>query len=233
MVRKGTDQMFERNLTRREMELIEDILALIKEKHSQSQRHDYSHVLQVVRYAIQIAQAIPDEVDPFVLICGALFHDIGWIGTDNGILHGLRGATIVDEYFDSTWVSDDIKKKIKRIVIRHTVTSMMPPQKVEEKIVWDADGLDGMGLIGILRGLVADEQGSIEEILTEEFRESSKTYDKLYFAESRRIGKKLHEETIEVIKSFKRALDQRLKDIEQLALPVERPVNWTSVWVDV
>jgi len=224
-VRKGSDQVFERNLTRREMELIEDIQEFIKERHSQSERHDYSHVLQVVRYAIQIAKAIPDEVNPFVLICGALFHDVGWIGTDTGVLHGLRGATIVDEYFDSTWVSDDIKKKIKRIVIRHTATSMMPPQTVEEKIVWDADGLDGMGLIGILRGLVSDERGSIEEILTEEFRESSKTYDKLYFEESRRIGKELHEETLEVIKSFKRALDHRLKAIKQLALPVERPVN--------
>lgn len=224
-MRKGSDQVFERNLTRREMELIEDIQEFIKEKHSQSERHDYSHVLQVVRYAIQIAKAIPDEVNPFVLICGALFHDVGWIGTDTGVLHGLRGATIVDEYFDSTWVGADIKKKIKRIVIRHTATSMMPPQTVEEKIVWDADGLDGMGLIGILRGLVSDERGSIEEILTDEFRESSKTYDKLYFEESRRIGKELHEETLEVIKSFKRALDHRLKAIEQLALPVERPVN--------
>jgi HD superfamily phosphodiesterase len=135
------------------MELIEDIQEFIKEKHSQSERHDYSHVLQVVRYAIQIAKAIPDEVNPFVLICGALFHDVGWIGTDTGVLHGLRGATIVDEYFNSTWVSADVKKKIKRIVIRHTATSMMLPQKAEEKIVWDADGLDGMGLIGILRGL--------------------------------------------------------------------------------
>ena len=223
--------MFERNLTRREMELIEGIQEFIKEKHSQSERHDYSHVLQVVRYAIQIARAIPDEVNPFVLICGAFFHDVGWIGTDTGVLHGLRGATIVDEYFDATWVGADVKKRIKRIVIRHTATSMMPPQTVEEKIVWDADGLDGMGLIGILRGLVAEE-GSIEEILTEEFRASRKTYDKLYFEESRRIGKELHEETIEVIQSFKRALDHRLKAIEELALPVERPVDWGRVWVD-
>jgi uncharacterized protein len=224
--------VFERNLTRREMELIEDIQEFIKDKHSQSERHDYSHVLQVVRYAIQIARAIPDEVNPFVLICGALFHDVGWIGTDTGVLHGLRGATIVDEYFDATWVSADIKKRIKRIVIRHTATSMMPPETLEEKIVWDADGLDGMGLIGILRGLVA-ERGSIEEILTEEFKESRKTYDQLYFEESRRIGKALHEETAEVIQSFKRALDHRLRAIEEMALPVERPVNWAKVWADV
>jgi putative nucleotidyltransferase with HDIG domain len=89
--------MFERKLTRKEVELIGEIEALIKDKHGQAQGHDYSHVLQVTRYAIQIAGAIPDEVNPFILICGALFHDIGRIGTVTGVLHGLRGATIADE----------------------------------------------------------------------------------------------------------------------------------------
>ncbi len=78
----------------------------------------------------------------------------------------------------------------------------------------------------------ACQQAGIRAVL-EEFRESRKTCDQLYFEESRRIGKELHEETIEVIQSFKRALDHRLKAIEQLALPVERPVNWARVWVDI
>jgi len=72
--------MFERKLTRKEVELIKEIEAFIKDKHSQAQGHDHSHVLQVTRYAIQIAEAIPDEVNPFILICAALFHDIGRIG---------------------------------------------------------------------------------------------------------------------------------------------------------
>ena len=132
--------MFERNLTRREVELIQDAMAFIKEKHGESEQHDYSHILAVVNYAMQIAQAIPEEVDPFVLICGALFHDIGWIGTVTGVMHGLRGATVTDEYFAATWVSEEVRRRIKRVVIRHTITSHLPPETVEEKIVWDADG---------------------------------------------------------------------------------------------
>jgi len=158
--------MFERKLTRKEVELIKEIEAFIKDKHSQAQGHDYSHVLQVTRYAVQIAEIIPDEVNPFILICGALFHDIGLIDTINEVLHGLSGATIANEYLESTWVSADVRKKISRIITRHTPTSMIPPRSIEEKIIHDADALDRLGVMGMIRGIMG-KSGSIEDILTD------------------------------------------------------------------
>ena len=172
--------MFERDLTRREVELIQDAMAFIKEKHGESEQHDYSHILAVVNYAIQIAQAIPEEVDPFVLICGALFHDIGWIGTVTGVMHGLRGATVTDEYFAATWVSEDVQIRIKRVVIRHTISSHLLPETVEEKIVWDADGLEGLGLMGMLRGIIGG-RGSIEDIVTAQKLNPESEYDVIEF----------------------------------------------------
>ena len=213
--------MFERRLTRKEIELIKEIEAFIKDKHSQAQGHDYSHVLQVTRYAIQIAEAIPDEVNPFVLICAALFHDIGRIGTITGVLHGLRGATIADEYLESTWVGADVRKKISRIVTRHTPTSMIPPMSIEEKIIYDADALDRLGLMGMLRGIVG-KSGSIEDILTDRIQKREGDYDKLYFEESQRIGEQLQAETIEVIQRFRKALDKRAEQIAHIEWPVER-----------
>ncbi|MFB0534199.1 MAG: HD domain-containing protein [Anaerolineae bacterium] len=213
--------MFERRLTRKEIELIKEIEAFIKDKHSQAQGHDYSHVLQVTRYAIQIAEAIPDEVNPFILICAALFHDIGRIGTITGVLHGLRGATIADEYLESTWVGADVRKKISRIVTRHTPTSMIPPMSIEEKIIYDADALDRLGLMGMLRGIVG-KSGSIEDILTDRIQKREGDYDKLYFEESQRIGEQLQAETIEVIQRFRKALDKRAEQIAHIEWPVER-----------
>jgi uncharacterized protein len=215
--------MFERKLTRKEVELIEEIEAFIKDKHSQAQGHDYSHVLQVTRYAIQIAEVIPDEVNPFILICAALFHDIGRIGTITGVLHGLRGATIADEYLDSTWVSADVRKKISRIITRHTPTSMISPKSVEEKIVYDADALDRLGLMGMLRGIMG-KRGSIEDILTDRMQKRAGDYDKLYFEESQRIGEQLQEKTTKVIESFREALDKRAEQIAHIEWPVERTV---------
>jgi len=213
--------MFERKLTRKEVELIKEIETFIKDKHSQAQGHDYSHVLQVTRYAIQIAEAIPDEVNPFVLICAALFHDIGRIGTITGVLHGLRGATIADEYLESTWVSADIRKKISRIITRHTPTSMIPPQSVEEKIIYDADALDRLGLMGMLRGIMG-KRGSIESILTDRMQKREDDYDKLYFEESQRIGEQLQAKTIQVISRFREALDKHAEQIAHIEWPIAR-----------
>jgi len=213
--------MFERELTCKEVELIQEIEAFIEDKHGQAQGHDYSHVLQVTRYAIQIAEAIPDEVNPFILICAALLHDIGRLGTITGMLHGLRGATIADEYLESTWVSADVRKKIARIITRHTPTSMIPPRSVEEKIIYDADALDRLGLMGMLRGIMS-KSGSIESILTDRMQKREGDYDKLYFEESQRIGEKLQAETIEVIKRFREALDKRAEQIAHIEWPVER-----------
>jgi uncharacterized protein len=215
--------MFERKLTRKEVELIKEIETFIKDKHSQAQGHDHSHVLQVARYAIHIAEAIPDEVNPFVLICGALFHDIGRIGTVTGVLHGLRGATIADEYFESTWVSSDVRKKISRIVTRHTPTSMIPPQSIEEKIIYDADALDRLGLMGMLRGIMG-KSGSIESILTDRMQKRAGDYDQLYFEESQRIGESLQAKTVKVIENFREALDKRAEQITHIEWPVEGKV---------
>jgi uncharacterized protein len=215
--------MFKRKLTHKEVKLIKEIETFIKDKHGQAQGHDYSHVLQVTRYAIQIAEAIPDEVDPFVLICAALFHDIGRIGTITEVLHGLRGAAIADEYLESTWVSADVRKKISRIITRHTPTSMIPPQSIEEKIIYDADALDRLGLMGMLRGIMG-KSGSIEDILTDRMQKRADDYDKLYFEASQRIGEQLQAKTIQVISRFREALDKRAEQIAHIEWPVERTV---------
>jgi len=215
--------MFERKLTRKEVELIKEIEAFIKDKHSQAQGHDYSHVLQVTRYAVQIAEIIPDEVNPFILICGALFHDIGLIDTINEVLHGLSGATIANEYLESTWVSADVRKKISRIITRHTPTSMIPPRSIEEKIIHDADALDRLGVMGMIRGIMG-KSGSIEDILTDRMQKRAGDYDKLYFEESQRIGEELQAKTVKVIQSFREALDKRAEQIAHIEWPAERTV---------
>ncbi len=214
--------MFERLLMRREVELIEDIARFMEVKHRDQKAHDYAHVLAVVNYAIRIATAIPDEADPFVLICGAFFHDIGWIGTITGVMHGLRGATVADEYLASTWVPADARRRIKGVIVRHSITSGLWPETVEEKIVWDADGLAGLGLLGMLRGIIGGA-GSMEEIIEACLRFAGKHFDRLYFDESRRLGQELHAETEQVITRFEAALALRKEHIADLQLPVMRP----------
>ena len=212
--------MFERTLTRREAQLVEQVAKFVEAKHRESRAHDYAHVLSVVNYSLRIAQAIPDEVEPLVLICGAFFHDIGWIGTVTGDLHGLRGATIADEYLRNTWLPRETIDRIKRVIVRHTHSSGLAPETVEERIVWDADGLAGLGLLGILRGIIAGK-GSTPDILEAALNFAGKHFERLYFEESRRLDQKMMEETREIIDYFNTGLAQRKEHIAELALPVD------------
>lgn len=221
--------MFERELTRKEAEFIREVETFIREKHHGEEGHDDAHVLAVTQYAIRIAEAISEEVNPFILIAGALFHDLGRVGTHTGILHGLRGATMVREYLSSSWVSPTDQDKILRIVARHTPTTMIPPESIEERIVYDADALDRLGVMGMLRGLMG-KQGSTEAILENRMQKRLGDFEKLHFEVSREIGNALHQETLEVVDRFRDALDERAEELANIPWPVpdDTPVTIPS-----
>ena len=191
--------MFERNLTPDEVDLIYTIRKFIEKKHSACEGHDYSHVLEVARYSIAIAERIPEQVNPFTLIVGALFHDIGRVDATTGNLHGLIGGGIAEEFLKTSGVDQESIQKICRIVVRHTETSMLPPETIEEKIVYDADDLDRLGLMGMLRGIMG-KTGSIKDILEDRLQKRKKDFERLHFEASRELGRELYNETLLLIK---------------------------------
>ena len=213
--------MFTRNLTEDEIATIRKIEVFVRDKHDKLQGHDYSHVLAVTQYAIEIGQRIPDPVDPFVVICGALFHDIGRVGTTSGRLHGLRGATITEEYLRAIGIGNEIREQIVRIVVRHTETSMLSPETTAEKVVFDADDLDRLGLMGMLRGMmVGPVDLSMEDIIENRLEKRKKDYQRLHFEASRELGRKLYKETLQLIDYIQDSLNQRCTEISKLNLPV-------------
>ena len=210
--------MFSRKLTDDEVKQIDNMVEFIKDKHQGSEGHDYSHVLEVCRYSIEIAERLEDEVDPFIVIAGALLHDIGRVHQDYGGLHGLLGGAIAEEYLEGINLDNDTIETITRIVVRHSPTSMLPPITPAEKIVYDADALDRLGWMGMVRGVMG-KRGSIEEILERTLRKRSQDYHKLNFEVSKEIGKDLYEQSNMLIKGLRKALDDRTMEIEKIKLP--------------
>ena len=210
--------MFSRGLTDDELVKIKNMVEFIKDKHSGSEGHDYSHVLEVCRYSIQIGNEIEEEVDPFIVITGALLHDIGRVHQEYGGLHGLMGGAIAEEYLEGINLDDETIVKITRIVVRHSPTSMLPPTTPSEKIVFDADAIDRLGWMGMIRGVMG-KKGNIEEILERTLRKRSQDYHKLHFDVSKRIGKDLYEQSVMLIDGLRKALDERIEEIEKLEFP--------------
>jgi uncharacterized protein len=210
--------MFSRKLTADEVEKIDNMVEFIKDKHQGSEGHDYSHVLQVCRFAIKIAEEVDEEADPFILITGALLHDIGRVHQEYGGLHGLLGGAIAEEYLEGIDLDNDTIETITRIVVRHSPTSMLPPIHPMEKMVFDADALDRLGWMGMIRGVMG-KRGNTEEILERTLRKRSEDFHKLHYDVSKEIGQELYEQSVMLIKGLRQALDERIIEIEKIDLP--------------
>ena len=208
--------MFSRALTNEERQWLTELESFVKEKHADLGSHDYSHVLQVVEYAIEIANNIEEQADPVVVICGALLHDIGRMVSDS--MHGLAGGAMAEELLESLPLTDEQIIRITKVIVRHTATSHVQPQTTEEKIIYDADGLDRLGTMGLLRGFV-DKKGSMIDVLERYMAKRVKEYDKLFFPVSRKMGKELDTEMRKLIALFTKRLNERKESVEQLILP--------------
>jgi len=188
----------------------------VRHAHAESDSHDYSHVFTVCRYAIDIAKNISEPVNPFVCIAGALLHDIGKTNQVFAHIHGLLGAGLAEEYLDGLKMEHSIRDDICRVVVRHTPTSMMSPVTPEEKVVFDADTLDRLGLMGLLRGFIGKSGGSMEHILTKYMEKRKQDYDKLNYDFSRALGDDLHQELLEFMIIIEKRLSERMASIEQI-----------------
>ncbi|MHA1856436.1 MAG: HD domain-containing protein [Promethearchaeota archaeon] len=207
--------VFSRKLTKKEMEILLKLEDFIKEAHAESSSHDFSHVLSVLRYAIQIGKGIKESVDPFVVCAGALLHDIGKTNNVFSHIHGLFGGSLAEEFLDGLRIDPKLTDKICRVVVRHTPTSMIPPETNEEKIVYDADTMDRLGLMGLLRGFIGKE-GSMGDILNKYMDKRLDDYSKLHFDVSKRIGDAKNQEMEVFIEIIQDRLTTRMKSIEHI-----------------
>ncbi len=208
--------VFTRELTEKELEILKKLQNFICMAHSDSDGHDYAHVLSVCKNAITIGSKIKDEVNPFILCAGALLHDIG---KTNGVfthIHGLFGGALAEEFLDGLRVEPKIRDAICRVVIRHTPTSMMPAETPEERIVTDSDTLDRLGLMGLLRGFIGKHHSSMEKLLTKYMERRKHDFDKLHYPASREIGEIRQIETEVFIEIIEDRLQTRMDKIEDL-----------------
>jgi uncharacterized protein len=208
--------VFMRQLSDDEQEVLKRLEHFVKHAHAQSDSHDYAHVLTVTKYTIDIAHNIEEQVDPFVCIAGALLHDIGKTTPTYAHIHGLLGGALAEEFLDGLKLDKTKTEAISRVVVRHTQTSMIPPETPEEMIVADADTLDRLGLMGLLRGFMGKTGESMDEIMNRYMNKRKHDFEKLHFEYSMKIGDDLQDELMEFMIKVEERLKFRLASIEDL-----------------
>ena len=114
--------------------------------------HSWEHILRVYQLALNIAER--ESADPFVVGMAALLHDIGHLSTNKTLHHADLSRAMASELLTTYIVPTDTREAILHAIAAHSFSLGIEPRTLEAKVVRDADRLDSLGAIGILRWAV-------------------------------------------------------------------------------
>jgi putative nucleotidyltransferase with HDIG domain len=114
--------------------------------------HGWEHTLRVIAFADEVNREV--EADPNIVRCAVLFHDIGHRMRDED--HHIVSARIAYDFFIRKNIDRITIGRIRECIICHSRRySTEKPLSQESRVLYDADGMDLYGPIGLLRALVS------------------------------------------------------------------------------
>ncbi|MCD6356589.1 MAG: HD domain-containing protein [Anaerolineaceae bacterium] len=115
--------------------------------------HGFGHIKRVYRNCEKIGPL--EGADMEILLAAALLHDArgSHPGEGNRNEHHLRSADFAKIILLNEHWADIKIKKVQHCIIAHRYRKENPPQTIEAKVLFDADKLDVIGAIGVVRAL--------------------------------------------------------------------------------
>lgn len=115
--------------------------------------HGWEHVSRV--YTLALALAEREHGNRFIVGMAALLHDLGRAAPPTVTQHHADlSVSLATTLMQSHSVPQEQQDAILHVIIAHSFSRGIEPQTLEARIVRDADRLDGLGAIGILRWAV-------------------------------------------------------------------------------
>ena len=112
--------------------------------------HGWEHVSRVYTLAQHIARQ--EGANLLVVSIAALMHDLGRTVQNNSIKHHADlSAALAKELLAPYHVPTDVQEAVVHAILAHSFSRGIAPRTLEARVVRDADRLDGLGAIGILR----------------------------------------------------------------------------------
>jgi len=111
--------------------------------------HGWEHVKRVYTLAISITEQ--EGANPFIAGMAALLHDLGRLSHETTKHHADLSARLAVELLLPYRLAPEAQKAILHAITAHSYSLGIEPYTLEAGIVRDADRLDGIGAIGILR----------------------------------------------------------------------------------
>jgi uncharacterized protein len=126
--------------------------------------HGWEHIKRVYRLALSIAEL--EHADTFIVGMAALLHDIGHLSKDTSQHHADLSMSVAGELLEVYDISAGTREAILHAIAAHSFSLGIEPRTLEAKVVRDADRLDSLGAIGILRWAITGTVRRTEETQT-------------------------------------------------------------------
>ncbi len=111
--------------------------------------HGWEHIERVYKLALYIAEQ--EGADSFIVGMAALMHDIGHLSNEQTKHHADSSVMRAGEILAACGVTAGTQQAILHAIAAHSFSLGIEPRTLEAKVVRDADRLDSLGAIGILR----------------------------------------------------------------------------------
>lgn len=134
-----------------ESQLLSDVYAEVEQRFEEinDPAHGWEHIQRVYKLALYIAEQ--EHADTFIVGMAALLHDLGHLSHDPTKHHAELSVSSAAGLLSAYPIAPGTRQAILHAIAAHSFSLGIEPGTPEAKIVRDADRLDSLGAIGILR----------------------------------------------------------------------------------
>jgi uncharacterized protein len=113
--------------------------------------HSWDHVRRVYKLALYLAEQ--EGADRFIVGLAALLHDLGRSvpETVHQQHHADLSVELAGKMMDAHAIPEETREAVLHAIAAHSFSRALEPRTLEARVVRDADRLDGIGAIGIMR----------------------------------------------------------------------------------
>jgi uncharacterized protein len=138
-----------------EQQILADVYAEVQRRFAavDDPAHDWLHVQRVYHLALRIAAG--EGANAFIAGMAALLHDLGHSAQREDIAHHADiSIALASELLATYHIAGEVQRAILHAIAAHSFSRGIAPHTLEARVVRDADRLDSLGAIGILRWAV-------------------------------------------------------------------------------
>jgi uncharacterized protein len=134
-----------------EFQILSQVYSDIQQRFQQIDdlAHGWEHVRRVYNLALFIAER--EGADRFITGMAALLHDLGRLSHEHGQHHADLSVSEAGLLCQQLRIAPRSQEAILHAILAHSFSRGIQPHTLEARVVRDADRLDGLGAIGVMR----------------------------------------------------------------------------------